>query len=550
MIPDEGTVERRPGSGLLIRELLHRVRTWAPDGTITYRDRLTLSYREWLQRVDRLGGWLRALGVEPGDRVGVLDYDSHRYLELFFAVPMSGAAVHTVNVRLTPDQMGYTIAHAGDTVLFVHVDFLPLLQAMAGHLTGVRHVIVLTEGAWKAPEGLSCAGEYEEGLAKAEPVKEWPDLSEDSMATLFYTTGTTGEPKGVSFSHRQIVLHTLTAGLTLAVHDDPVGFRADDVYLPLTPMFHVHAWGLPYLATMLGATQVYPGKYEPQMLLQLLAKHRVTFSHCVPTLLQMLLHHPASGTVDWRRLKLIIGGAALLPALVREAQSHGIRIAGGYGMSETCPIIAVAHIKPSMAGGTDEERADLASRTGFALPLVQTAVVDGEGRPMEPGKVGELVLRSPWLTSGYLGDAGSSDRLWRGGWLHTGDGAYVDTDGYLRITDRLKDVIKIGGEWISSLEIESALARHPAVREVAVIGVPDPKWDEHPRAEVVLREGMGEVTPRELSRHLHAVIESGVIHKRALLTEVVLVSAIPKTSVGKVDKKRMRANHAAAPAKA
>lgn len=532
--------EMRPGSALLIRELLHRVRTWAPRGTITYRDRLELTYAQWLVRVDRLGGWLNAMGVGPGDRVGVMDWDSHRYLELFFAVPMSGAALHTVNVRLTPEQAGYTIQHAQDTVLFVHVDFLPMLAAMKPHLGGVRHVVVLADGPWSAPEGLPCAGEYEEGLTQATPVNEWPDLPEDTMATLFYTTGTTGEPKGVSFSHRQIVLHTMTAGLTLAVHEDPVSFRADDVYLPLTPMFHVHAWGLPFLATMLGAKQVYPGKYEPQMLLHLLETHRVTFSHCVPTLLQMLLHHPQSGTVNWRRLKLVIGGAALLPAVAREAQSRGIRIVGGYGMSETCPIVAIAHIKPELASGSEDDRLGLLTRTGFPLPMVQVKIVDGTGQAVPPGTVGELVLRSPWLTHGYLGDDVSSDRLWRGGWLHTGDGALLDSDGYLRITDRLKDVIKIGGEWISSLEIEAALARHPAVREVAVIGVPDAKWDEHPRAEVVLREGLESVTPRELVRHLHAVIETGVIHKRAILTEVVLVPAIPKTSVGKVDKKRMR----------
>lgn len=541
MSTENPAIPTRPGSALLIRDLLHRVRTWAPDRTITYRDRLVLTYQDWLGRVDRLGGWLKEMGVRPGDRVGVMDYDSHRYLELFFAVPMSGAAIHTVNVRLTPDQAGFTIAHARDVVLFVHVDFLPMLTAMKDHLKGVRHVVVLADGPWTPPEGLPCAGEYEAGLAGATPLLEWPDLPEDTMATLFYTTGTTGEPKGVSFSHRQIVLHTLTAGLTLAVHADPVGFRAEDVYLPLTPMFHVHAWGLPYLATMLGSTQVYPGKYEPQMLLQLLAKHRVTFSHCVPTLLQMLIHHPASGSVDWTRLKIVIGGAALLPALAREAMAKGIRIVGGYGMSETCPIVAIAHIKPADAERSEDDRISMLCRTGFALPMVQTAILDAEGNAVPQGSVGELALRSPWLTAGYLGDSAGSDRLWRNGWLHTGDGAYVDSDGYLRITDRLKDVIKIGGEWISSLEIESALARHPAVREVAVIGVPDPKWDEHPRAEVVLRDGLGEVTARELSRHLHAVIESGVIHKRAVLTEIVLVSSIPKTSVGKIDKKRMRA---------
>lgn len=532
----------RPGASLLIRDLLHRVRTWAPQATITYRDKLTLTYTEWLARVDRLGGWLKTLGIGPGDRVGVMDWDSHRYLELFFAVPMSGAALHTVNVRLTPEQIAYTILHANDTVLFVHEDFLPLLHAMAGRLGSVRHIVLLREGSGPLPEGIPFAGEYEAGIAAASPLAAWPDFSEDTMATLFYTTGTTGEPKGVTFSHRQIVLHTLGAGLTLAFHGDPVDFRAGDTYMPLTPMFHVHAWGVPYLAAMMGVAQVYPGKYEPGMLVQLLARHRVSFTHCVPTLLQMLLHHPAAGTVDWARLKVVIGGAALQPAVANEARQRGIRIVGGYGMSETCPIVAVAHVKPEVTESADPDtRAEIARRTGFALPLVQTAVLDANGQPVPPGSTGELALRCPWLTPGYLQDPAGSERLWRDGWLHTGDGAYMDSDGYIRITDRIKDTIKIGGEWISSLEIESVLGKHPAVKEVAVIGVPDAKWDEHPRAEVVLRDGVPPVTPRELLKHLHAAIDAGTIHKRAVLTEILLVPAIPKTSVGKIDKKRMRA---------
>ena len=535
----------RPGHALLIRDLLHRVRSWAPGRTITYRDRVTLTYEEWHGRTARLATWLGELGVGPGDRVGVLDWDSHRVLEMFFAVPGVGATLHTVNVKLTPEQVGYTIQHARDTVLFVHPDFLRMLEGIRGFLGRVRHVVVLAEGPWEAPGGLPVAGEYEEGLRRVAPVASWPDLDEDMAATLFYTTGTTGEPKGVSFSHRQIVLHTLAAGMTLAAHDEPMALRASDVYMPLTPMFHVHAWGVPYIAVTLGMTQVYPGRYEPSMLLALLERHRVTFSHCVPTLLLMLLRHPSSGDVGWSRLKLVIGGAALIPAVAREARGRGIRIVGGYGMSETCPIVAVSHVKPGMDLGEDggDGEVDVVTRTGFPLPLVQARVVDENGRELGPGTggVGELVLRSPWLTDGYVDDPGASDRLWRDGWLHTGDGARIDADGYIRITDRIKDVIKIGGEWISSLGIEEVLARHPAVAEAAVIGVPDAKWDEHPRAEVVLRAGVAAPTPRDLVRHLRAAVEAGALHQRALLTEVAFVEAIPRTSVGKIDKKRMRA---------
>ena len=527
----------RPGQALLIRDLLHRVRSWAPAATVTYRDRLTLTYREWLGRTARLGAWLRELNIQPGDRVGVMDWDSHRTLELFFAVPMSGAALHTINIKLTPEQIAYTIAHARDSILFIHADFLPILAAIRAQLPALRHVIVMSD------DDAIHADEYEPGLKGRAPVDEWPDLDENMTATLFYTTGTTGEPKGVSFSHRQIVLHTLTAGLTLAVHDEPLNLRASDVYMPLTPMFHVHAWGLPYLATTLGMTQVYPGRYEPEMLLRLLESHRVTFSHCVPTLLLMLLRHPAAGAVDWFRFKVVIGGAALLPAVANEARSRGIRIVGGYGMSETCPIVAVSHVTPALAAEHGSAPVDVITRTGFPLPLVQARVVDAEGRPVPPGSdgVGELVLRCPWLTRDYLEDPVASDRLWRDGWLHTGDGARIDSDGYIRITDRLKDVIKVGGEWISSIEIESVFARHPAVAEVAVIGVPDSKWDEHPRAEIVVRPDAGPVSPRDLLRHLRDAIDTGLLHKRALITEIVIVPAIPKTSVGKTDKKRMRA---------
>lgn len=535
---------RRPGSSLLIRELLARVRTWAPRETITYRQHRTLTYQEWLERVDRLGGWLETLGVRPGERVGVLDWDSHRYLDLYFAVPMHGAALHTVNVRLTPDQMAWTIRHAHDVVLFVHADFLAMIQALRDQLPDVRLVILLRDDEDPLDLPVGVHADYETALAAAAPRPAWPELPEDSIATVFYTTGTTGEPKGVFFSHRQIVLHTLTAGLDLAIHDDPFAFRATDVYLPLTPMFHVHAWGLPYLTTMLGMRQIYPGKYEPALLLDLLERHRVTFSHCVPTILQMLLHHPEAGRVDWTRLKLVIGGAALTSAMAREARTRGIRIMGGYGMSETCPIVAVAHVKPAEADLDEGSKLEVITRTGFPLPLVHAAVLGSDGDALPPGSdhVGELALRCPWLTHGYLENPEATDSLWRDGWLRTGDIAYKDADGYLRITDRLKDVIKIGGEWMSSLEIESALARHPAVREVAVVSVPDAKWGERPHAEVVMRDGSDRTTSvRDLQKHLSSEIDAGTLHQRAILTQMVLADALPRTSVGKLDKKALRA---------
>lgn len=539
-----------PVQQLLIRDLLTRVRAWAPGQTITYRDLREHDYTEFLARVDRAAAMLVGLGVRSGDRVAVMDWDSHRYLELFFAVPMLGAVLHTVNVRLTEEQMGWTIRHAEDGVILFHPDFLPAVEGLAPTLPDIRAWVSLSDDGVAPATALPLAGDYE-GLLAAQAGAvaggfAWPDLDENTVATLFYTTGTTGDPKGVFFTHRQIVLHTLAAGATFAAHQDPVGIHAGDAYLPLTPMFHVHAWGIPYLATMLGLKQVYPGRYDPQRLAELITRHGITFSHCVPTLVQMLLHHPAAAGLDYTGLKLVIGGAPLPRGLATAAQERGIRIMGGYGMSETCPVVAAPHWKPEHAGADDDTRLDVLCRTGFAFPLVEARIWGSDDRlvPLGSDQTGELVLRCPWLTAGYHRDEARTRELWHGGWLHTGDIAHLDREGYIRITDRLKDVIKIGGEWISSQELESALSRHEAVREVAVVARRDPKWDEHPCALVVLREGHT-ATPRDLGKFLHRFIDEGTIHKRAILTEIRLVDGLPRTSVGKIDKKEIRRRLAA-----
>jgi fatty-acyl-CoA synthase len=541
----------RPVQPLLIRDLLTRVRHWAPQQKIVYRDQREHSYAEFLQRVERLAQALTDLGVRAGDRVGVMDWDSHRYLELFFALPMLGAVLHTVNVRLTPEQIAFTILHAEDTLILFHPDFLPIAEGLAPKLGCVRQWVSLSDHGQPPATALPLAGDYEALVAAAPTGFRFPDLDENTVATLFYTTGTTGDPKGVFFTHRQIVLHTLTVTMGFAAQPGPVTLHAADIYLPLTPMFHVHAWGIPYIATMLGLKQVYPGRYEPQLLLDLIAKHRPTFSHCVPTILQMLLHHPNSPTVSFEGLKLVIGGAPLPKGLALVAGARGIRIMGGYGMSETCPVVAAPHLKPEHEHADAATQLDVLTRTGFPFPLVDVGIWGDDDQLLPPGKdnVGELVLRCPWLTAGYHRDPERSAQLWHGGWLHTGDIAYRDEDGYIRITDRLKDVIKIGGEWISSLELENALSQHEAVKEVAVVGRPDPKWDERPHAEVVLRDGFaGKVSERDLGKYLHTFIDSGAIHKRAVLTEIRLADAIPKTSVGKLDKKALRAQLKAATA--
>jgi fatty-acyl-CoA synthase len=532
-----------PTDALTIRRILETPVVRDPAQEIVYRDLRRHTYADLWERVHRLAGALAALGVRPGDTVAVMDHDSHRYLEAFFAVPMMGAVLHTINVRLSPEQILYTIDHAGDDVLLVHADFLPIVEAIRGRLDAVRAFVLLSDEGTPASHTVAFAGEYEALLAAAPPRFDFPDVPEDARATTFYTTGTTGMPKGVWFTHRQLVLHTLgsLAALATAHH---ASLRRGDVYMPITPMFHVHAWGVPYIATLLGVKQVYPGRYAPDALLGLIAREGVTFSHCVPTILHMLLRAPGSEAVDLSRWKVLVGGAALSKPLAEAALARGIDVVVGYGMSETCPILTIAFLDPPDLAADATTQAELRTRTGRPLPLVDVRVADEAlaTLPADGRTTGEIVVRAPWLTGGYLKDEKASDKLWAGGWLHTGDVAWADARGYVKITDRIKDVIKVGGEWVSSLELEDVLAAHPGVAEVAVIGKPDPKWGERPLALVVARPGH-DPADRDLHHHLKSWVERGVLPKQALLLEAKRVDAIDRTSVGKVNKRALREKH-------
>src|SRR5689334_2121508 len=354
------------GYPLLIKHLLHTPLRHAPDQEIVYRDVLRYDYRTLEQRIGRLANGLASLGILPGDTVGVLDWDSHRYLECYFAVPGMGAVLHMVNIRLTPEQILYTINHAEDDILLVHSDFLPLLEGIQDRIERPVKIVVLADGDMPAT-ALDIAAEYEALLAVGSPDYDFPDFDENTRATTFYTTGTTGLPKGVFFSHRQLVLHTLALAATFgsAAHGR---FDRTDVYMPITPMFHVHAWGFPFLATMLGVKQVYPGRYAPDMLLGLIRAERVTFSHCVPTLLHMLLTSPASAGVGLGDWKVVIGGSALSKGLARTAVERGIDIFTGYGMSETCPILTVAHLTLEMLEGDMDRQLGIRTKAGRPVP--------------------------------------------------------------------------------------------------------------------------------------------------------------------------------------
>jgi fatty-acyl-CoA synthase len=531
---------------LTIRHLLDSALITAADQQIVYRDQGSYTYREFSGRIGRLASLLAAVGAEQGMTIAVMDWDSHRYLEAYFAVPMMGAVLQTVNFRLPAPQIAYTLQHAKAEILLVHRDFFALAEAMLPSLSGIKAVIAIMDGA-AGPLPSWATGEYEGLLPVAAVDFPFEDFDENAVATTFYTTGTTGNPKGVCFTHRQLVLHSLAVNGPFGTSDFVTNFGYGDVYMPLTPMFHVHAWGAPYIATMLGLKQVYPGRYEPELLCRLRREHKVTYSHCVPTILQMVFQAADRSGADLNGWKITIGGSALSKSLCAEARRRGMKVLSGYGMSETCPTISIARAD---AGETDEARiiAQLTT-SGVMVPLVSAQIVDDDMHKLpHDGKTrGELVVRAPWLTPGYIGDAKASDSLWRGGWLHTQDVATIDSTGAIVIRDRLKDIIKTGGEWIDSIHLEELVAAAEGVAEASVVAVPDAKWGERPLAVVVRKPGVT-ITLEMLNAPVEKAIAEGGITRYAKLERFEIVDQIPRTSVGKIDKKALRARYADAPA--
>jgi fatty-acyl-CoA synthase len=530
---------------LLIKKLLKTPLIYSPEREIVYRDKLRYNYRMLNERIQRLANGLEKLDVKPGDTVAVFDYDSHRYLECFFAIPMMGAVLQTVNWRLSAEQILYTINHAEAKMVVVHADFVPLMEAIRDKLETVRTILLISEDSTPDTR-LKFAAEYEELLPSVSATYSFPDLDENTKATTFYTTGTTGNPKGVYFSHRQLVLHTLSVAVACGAYHTIGRFRSNDVYMPLTPMFHVHAWGFPYLATMLGVKQIYPGQYEPQKLLTLIKDEKVTYSHCVPTILQMLLNCPAVAEVDLSNWKVVIGGARLPKGLARAAKELGVEIHAGYGMSETCPVMSMATPQEYMLDWEEDKLLDVIVKTGKPIPLAEFEIFDAQGNalPHDGESSGEVVMRSPWLTQSYFKEPQKTADLWRSGWLHSGDVGTIDAEGYLQITDRIKDVIKSGGEWISSLDLENLMSQHEAVLESAAIGVPDEKWGERPLMVVTLKpEYKDKVSAEDFIQFMKEFAEKGKLPKYGVPDRYEFVEQIPKTSVGKLDKKELRKHY-------
>lgn len=500
------------------------------------------TYPQLVGRIHRLGSALQGMGVGMGSTVAVLDWDTHRYLESYFAIPMLGATMMTVNIRLSTEQIAYVIDHSGAETLLVHNDFVPLLQTICPRLPKVKRVVCLTDDGTQA-DGVKWDAAYEAIVSGGDDAFVFPEFDENTRATLYYTTGTTGAPKGVFFSHRQIVLHCLTVLSTISQAAENGRFTRNDVYMPLTPMFHAHAWGYPYIATLCGWKQVYPDKFDPANAVALALAEGVTFSHCVPTILDMVLNVPAAADADFKRWKVLIGGSALPRALARRAQERHIDVYCGYGMSETAPLITLAQVKTDVLDNADdrEERdLDLRLTQGMPILLAQVRVVDDAMRdvPQDGQSVGEVVLRTPHVTQGYHDNPEAGAKLWEGGWMHTGDIGRLDSDGYLQLIDRQKDAIKTGGEWISSITLEDLIGQLPGVREVAVIAVGDDKWGERPLALVVAKDE--ELKAEQVHAHLLMASQRGAIPKYAIPDRCVLVPELAKTSVGKLDKKRLR----------
>ena len=529
------------GFPLLVKQLLINAMSLHGDQEISYRDQMRYTYRDFARRIGQLANALTALDVREGSTVAVMDWDSHRYLESYFGIPMMGATLFTVNVRLSAEQILYTLKDADTDVLLVHTDFLPIVEQIRGQLPRIRHIVVLSDDGALPETSLALAGEYENLVNQAAVGYDFPELHEDTKAVTFYTTGTTGDPKGVCYSHRNIVLHTMATGLSLCSPMGEQRLHRGDVYMPITPMFHVMGWGLPFIAIMLGLRTVLPGRYLPEMLLKLRETEKVTFSHCVPTILQMLLSGADKTGQDLSGWKVIIGGSALPAGLCQAALAKGMDVFGGYGMSETGPVVSLALNPTQTEPLSTQENLRLRTSTGMPSLMVDFRVVDEDMKdvPRDGITRGEIVLRSPSLTPIYFKKPEASEELWRGGYLHTQDIAVMHPNGMVQIVDRLKDVIKTGGEWVSSIEVEGLLTQIPGVSEAAVIGVPDEKWGERPMAFVVAAAG---VEPQFVRDHLLAHVQAKRISAYAVpeLDRIRLVGEIPKTSVGKINKKQLR----------
>ena len=493
------------------------------------------SYGEMVPRINRLAGALKRVGVKPGDRVATLAWNNNRHLELYYAVPCMGAVLHTLNLRLFPQHLEFIINDAEDKVLFVDQSLLPLLKPLQGKIPSIKTFVLMAEGPAPAQDGLPQMLDYETLLAAERENYPWPKLSERMAAAMCYTSGTTGNPKGVVYSHRSQFIHTMGV-----LQGDNLGLTENETLLPVVPMFHANSWGLPYAAGMAGTKVVFAGRFsaDPKSLVELAEQEEVTFLAGVPTVWIALANYLKESGKRLPRVRTVVcGGSAVPQTLMETMDSLGLRILHAWGMTETSPLGSVARVA---AETKPEDELKLRLTQGRVAPGVELRITDpstGEELPWDGVAFGEIQVRGPWIARGYH-NGYDPDKLTEDGWFRTGDVARVTPDGYIVIVDRTKDVIKSGGEWISSVELENAVMAHPKIIEAAVIGLPHPKWDERPVVYAVAKpEFKGQVTKEEVIDFLREKVA-----KWWLPDEVRFIDEVPKTSVGKFDKKVLRAN--------
>jgi fatty-acyl-CoA synthase len=520
---------------LIINRILERALTLFPRQEIvtrtpegTHRE----TYQAFGGRVGRLANVLTDLGVGTGDRVGSFAFNTWRHQELYFAVPCMGAVLHTLNIRLHPDQVAWIANHAEDRVLFVDAALLPVFAKVAPQLTTAEAIVVMGDG-----DAGDLPGEpdsYEGLLEGTSPDFDWPTPDEDDAAAMCYTSGTTGHPRGVVYSHRSTYLHSMMVNLA-----DCLGVTAHDAVLPVVPMFHANAWGTPYSAMMAGAKLVFAGQYsaDPAALADLFEQERVTVTAGVPTVWTALLQYLESNPRDLSSIRCVTSGGSATPVSLIERFKRlcGVDVLQGWGMTETGPVASLSRLTPEMDRLPEPDRFRMRARQGRIVPGVQFRVMaeDGTEVPWDDTSMGELEVRGNWVAAEYYRDPSGADRF-DDGWLRTGDVAVVDDYGSISLVDRTKDLIKSGGEWISSVELENTLMGHPAVLEAAVVGVPHERWSERPLACVVTKPG-AEVTKEELLAHLEPHVA-----RWWLPDDIVFIDEVPKTSVGKFDKKVLR----------